>query len=180
MPDYNHITLSAPLQTQTVVTCLITSAKSKSIWQTSLLKLNNHFGKVQVKWINYRANQYRIFPRHQIFRDGGKLSCSRSLDDEEFQLAEPWSAKILVEEAQKCKYTVSQKLRKKCPEKSVQKTIEHLYRSLQICSCPYVAVARSLQILKEKRLTDLYRFSRKAQNGVSHWSNLKDFFVSKR
>ena len=52
---YNHITLSTPLPTQTVVTCLITSAKSKSIWQTIILKLNNHFGKVQVKGINYRA-----------------------------------------------------------------------------------------------------------------------------
>ena len=68
------------------------------------------------------ANLYR----HQNFRDGGKLSCSRILSDGEFQLAEPWSAKILVEEAQKCKYSVSQKLQKKFPEKFVQKTFEHL------------------------------------------------------
>ena len=71
-------------------------------------------------------DQCQIFPRHQNFRDGGKLSSSRILGDGEFQLTEPWSAKILVEEAQKCKYTVSQKLRRKIPEKSVQKIFEHL------------------------------------------------------
>ena len=111
-------------------------------------------------------NQYRIFPRHQIYCDGDKLSCSRILSDGEFQLTKPWSAKIFVEEAQKCKYTVSQKLRKKFHEKSVQKTFEHLQRSLQICSCLYVAVTRSLQIVKKNWLSDLYRFSRKAQHGM--------------
>ena len=50
---------------------------------------------------------------------------------------------------------------KNFPEKSVQKIFEHLWRSLQICSRLNVAVTRSLQILNQKRLTDLYRFWRK-------------------
>ena len=45
--------------------------------------------------------EYQIFPRHQNYRDGDKLSCSRILSDGEFQLTEPWSVKILVEEARK-------------------------------------------------------------------------------
>ena len=47
-------------------------------------------------------DQYQIFSRHQNYLDGDKFSCSRYLSDGDFQLAEPWSAKILVEEAQKC------------------------------------------------------------------------------
>ena len=109
-------------------------------------------------------DQYQIFPRHQNYLDGDKFSCSRILSDGDFQLTEPWSAKIFIEEAQKCNTLFPRSSAKKFPEKSVQKILEHPQRSLQICSCPYVAVARSLQILKEKRLTDLYRFSRKAQH----------------
>ena len=52
------------------------------------------------------------------------------------------------------------------PEKSAQKDFENLKRSLQICNCPYVVVARSVQILKENWFPDLYRFSRKAQYGL--------------
>ena len=40
------------------------------------------------------------------------------------------------------------------PEKSVPKFFNYL-RFLQICTCPYVAGARSLQTLKGKRLTYL-------------------------
>ena len=53
-------------------------------------------------------NEHQIFAkiteitRHQNYRDGEKLSCSRMLTDGEFQLTDPWSAKILVEKAQKC------------------------------------------------------------------------------
>ena len=46
-------------------------------------------------------DEYQIFPRHQNYlADGDKFSCSRIFG--EFQLTEPWSEKILVEEAQKC------------------------------------------------------------------------------
>ena len=83
-------------------------------------------------------------------------------------------AKLLgkvVEEARKIRTLFRQKLenkllrRKQFPEESVQKFFERLLRSLQICSCPYVAVAQSLRIHKEKRVTDLHRFLRKDQ----HW-----------
>ena len=70
-------------------------------------------------------DQCQIFPRRQNFRDGGKLSCSRILSDGEFQLTEPWSAKILVEEAQKCNTLFPRSSAKKFPEKSVQKILEH-------------------------------------------------------
>ena len=39
-------------------------------------------------------NQHRTCPRHQNYRNGDKISCSRILSDGEFQLTEPWSAKI--------------------------------------------------------------------------------------
>ena len=45
---------------------------------------------------------YQILPRHQNYRVGDKLSSSRILSDGEFQLTDPWSAKVLVEKAQKC------------------------------------------------------------------------------
>ena len=47
---YNHSILSTHLPTHVIR--LITSAKTKSMWQTSFSKLKNHFWKVQVKWIN--------------------------------------------------------------------------------------------------------------------------------
>ena len=123
---YNNSTLSTTLPTQKVATCLIPSAKSKSMWQTNLSKLNNHFWKVQVELINYRAKPiHQTFPRHQNYRDGDKLSCSRILRDGEFQLTEPWSA-LFVEEVQKCNTSFPRSSGKKFPEKSVQKIFEHL------------------------------------------------------
>ena len=74
-------------------------------------------------------NQHRTFPRYQNHCDGHKFSCSTILSDGEFQLTEPWSATILVEEAQKCKYTVSQKLRKNFLK-------NHYRKSLNICKDP--------------------------------------------
>ena len=44
---------------------------------------------------------------------------------------------------------------------------ENFRTSVKICSCPYAAVAQPLQIIKRKRVTDLYRFSKKAQHTVS-------------
>ena len=46
---YNNSILGTPLPTQAVVTCLISFTKTKSIWQTSLSKFNNHLWEVQVK-----------------------------------------------------------------------------------------------------------------------------------
>ena len=40
-------------------------------------------------------------------------------------MTEPWSAKILVEEAQKCNKLFPRSSAKKFPEKSVQKVLEH-------------------------------------------------------
>ena len=51
---YKNDTLSTHRPTHSA-TCQILSAKTKSIWQTSLSKFNNHFWKVRVKWINYRV-----------------------------------------------------------------------------------------------------------------------------
>ena len=121
-------------------------------------------------------NQYQTFPTHQNCCDGDKFSCSRILVDGDFQLTENWSAKILVEESQRGNTLFPRSSGKKIPEKPVQKIFEHLLRSLQICSCPYVAVARSLQILKEKRLTDLYRLSRKAQHGYTTLKTIEKVF----
>ena len=59
-------------------------------------------------------NQYGTFSSHQNYRDGDTFSFSKILSDEEFQLADPTSAKILdkvVEEDQKCSI------------------LDHLYRS---------------------------------------------------
>ena len=47
--DYNNNTLSTHRPTQKVATGRALSAKTKSIWQTSLSKLNNRFWKVRVK-----------------------------------------------------------------------------------------------------------------------------------
>ena len=38
---------------QKITTCQFSSVKTKLIWQTSLSKFNNHFWKIQVKWMNY-------------------------------------------------------------------------------------------------------------------------------
>ena len=51
----------------------------------------------------------------------------------------------------KMQYIVYAEASEKFPEISVQKVIEHLWRSLQICSCPYVAELRSLQILNNEK-----------------------------
>ena len=52
---------------------------------------------------------YQIYPRHQNYRNGDNFSFSRILSDEEFQLTDPRSSKILdkvVEEVQKCSILV--------------------------------------------------------------------------
>ena len=101
-PKYcNNKTLSTHLPTQKVATCQILSVKTKSIWQTRLSKFNNNFWKIQVKWINHR-----VLPILNILRDGDKSAFSRILNDREYQLTEPWLAKLIdkvVEEVQKCR-----------------------------------------------------------------------------
>ena len=59
------------------------------------------------------------FHRHQNYCNGDKLSYSSILSDGEFQLTEPWSAKILVEEAQKCNTLFPRSHGKTFPEKSL-------------------------------------------------------------
>ena len=46
-------------------------------------------------------DKYQTYPRHQDYRVRDKLSCSKILSDGEFQLTDPWSAKLLVEETLK-------------------------------------------------------------------------------
>ena len=74
-------------------------------------------------------NQHLTFPRHQNYRDADKISCSRILGDGYFQLTENWSAKILVEESQKCNTLF--------PRSSGKKFLKNLYRKfLNICKDP--------------------------------------------
>ena len=66
-----------------------------------LLESSSEMDKLQC------ITKHRTFPRHQNYRDGDKISCSRILSDGEFQLTDPWSAKISTEEAKKKKCIVS-------------------------------------------------------------------------
>ena len=127
---YNKSTLSTPLPSQTVARCLITLATTKSIWQTSLSMLKNHFWKVHVKWINQCMPNTKHSPVTQITdRVGDKLSCSRILSDGAFQLTKPWSAKISVKEAQ-----IFNRLFPRSPGNNF---LKNLYRkSLNICKDP--------------------------------------------
>ena len=55
-------------------------------------------------------NQYGAFSSHQNYSDGDKYSLSRILSDREYQVTEPWSAKIVdevVKEVEKCCILVS-------------------------------------------------------------------------
>ena len=54
------------------------------------------------------------------------ISCSTILSDGEFQLTEPWSAKISTEEAKNEMHSFTRRSGKNFPEKSVQKIFEHL------------------------------------------------------
>ena len=85
LPKYhNNNTLSTPLPTQTVATCLISSTKIKSIWQIKveqpLLESLSEMGKLPCL----------TNIEHQNYRDRNKFSCSRLLSDGEFQMTEPW------------------------------------------------------------------------------------------
>ena len=106
---YKKDTLSTHRLIQKVATCQILSAKTKSIWQTSLSKFNSHFWKVRIKWINYL-----VLPKTAL-SPVTKINVMetnfppRILSDGEFQLTEPRSAKILgkvVEKVQKCSLLV--------------------------------------------------------------------------
>ena len=68
-------------------------------------------------------NQHRTFPRHQNYRDGDKISCSRKLKDGEFQLTEPCSAKIFIEEAQSEMHSFARMSGNYFPEKSASRKI---------------------------------------------------------
>ena len=61
-------TLATHQPTLKVATCQILSAKTKSIWQTTLSKVNNHIWNVRVKWIHYR-----VLPKPPHFLQSPKL-----------------------------------------------------------------------------------------------------------
>ena len=87
--------------------------------QQPFLKRSSEIKKITV------YNQNRTFSSRQSNRDGDKFSFSRISSDGEFELTEGWSAKILVEEAQKCK-TFLREAPEKNPEISIQKIFEYL------------------------------------------------------
>ena len=87
-------------------------------------------------------NQYGAFSSHQNYCDGDKFSFSRILSDREYQLTEPWSAKIVdkvVERSPKMQYIFKENL-----HTSV--------KILQICMDLQDSVQRSLQNPAEKIL----------------------------
>ena len=49
-------------------------------------------------------NQYGAFSNHQNYCDGDKFSFSRILSDREYQLTEPWSAKIVDDVVKEMQY----------------------------------------------------------------------------
>ena len=90
-----------------------------------LLESSSEMDKLACKTITKHS-----FPTHQNYCDGDKIYCSRILGDGDFQLTENWSAKILVEESQKCNILFPRSSGKKFPEKYVQKILEHLKKIL--------------------------------------------------
>ena len=109
--------------------CQISSVKTKSIWQTSLWKLKNHFWKVQVKWINCSVQPTPNIPQTPKLPWWGQDFLLKNI--EWWRVSTDWT---LVSwntfwRTPKMQYIVSQKLRTKIPEKSVQK-------SLNICKDP--------------------------------------------
>ena len=74
-----------------------TSTKTKSMWQSSLSKLKNHFWNVHVKWINLPC-----ITNTELSTDINITVMGTILRDGEFQLTEYWLAKTL-EEAQNWK-----------------------------------------------------------------------------
>ena len=98
-------------------------------------------------------NQYRTFSRHQNYRYGDKFSFSRILIDREYQLTEPWSAKVVdevVKEVQKCSHWLLRSCRKTYFCKIFKEILYTSVKILQICMDLQDSVQRSLQNPAEK------------------------------
>ena len=100
---------------------------------------------------------YQIFPRHQNYCDGDKLSFSRMLlSDREYQLTEPWSATIVdevVKEVQKMQYIGSlEAAEKHISAKIFKENLHTSVKILQICMDLQDSVQRSLQNTADKIL----------------------------
>ena len=150
---------------QMVATCQILSAKTKSIWQTSLSKVKNHFWKVRVKWILPCFTKTAFSNVTKFFCDGDKLSFSRLLSDGVFQLTDPRLSKIfdeVVEEVQKSVYWFLISCRKTYFCRNLLKKSAHFCKDLadlhtsvkilQICMDLQDSMQRSLQNPAEKIL----------------------------
>ena len=112
--DYINSTLSTTISIQTIARCLIPSAKTRSIWQTSLSKFNNHVWQVRSG----------TFSGHQNYRDGNNVCCSRIWSEREFQLTDPKLLGKVTEEAQKCSSLGPYRLTKQIPKNRYRKLFE--------------------------------------------------------
>ena len=167
---YNNNTLSSHLPTQKVATWLVTSPKTKLIWQMSLSKLNDSFWKVRVKWINYRVWPIPNIPQKPWITWWGQISFSRSLSDQEYQLTEHWSAKIVdkvVEEGKNAAYWFLRSCRKTYFCRNLWRKSAKV---LEICKNLQDSVQRSLQKPGEKFL----QISTDSQRSKT-WVNIQKF-----
>ena len=99
-------------------------------------------------------NQYGAFSSNHNYRDGDKFFFSRILSDREYQLTEPWSAKIVdevVKEVQKCSYSLGA-AEKHISAKILKENLHTSVKILQICMDLQDSVQRSLQNPAEKIL----------------------------
>ena len=98
-------------------------------------------------------NQYGSFSSHHNYRDGDKSFFSRILSDREYQLTEPWSAKVVdevVKEDQKCVIGSLEAAEKYISAKIFEENLHTSVKFLQICMDLQDSVQRSLQNPAEK------------------------------
>ena len=108
-------------------------------------------------------DHYQTFHRHKNYRVvGDKLSCSRILRDGEFQLTEPWSARLFFEVAQKWNTSFPRSSGKICTEnlRASVKILAVLQLSLRSSGTIFTdplgnKACRSVQILKESPTWDM-------------------------
>ena len=96
-------------------------------------------------------NQYGSFSSHHNYRDGDNFFFSRILSDREYQLTEPWSAKVVdevVKEVQKC--SPIEAAENHISAKIFKENLHTSVKILQICMDLQDSVQRSLQKPAEK------------------------------
>ena len=159
--NYNNNTLSTHQPTQKLATRQILSVKTKSIWQTSLSKFNNHFWKVRVKWINYRVLPKRHFLQSPRLPWWGHVFLLKNFEWLRFSTDWALVSKNNCWRSPKMQYIVSQKLREKiswklCTENpwTSLKILADLQLSLRSSGTIFTdrqgkRAHRSVQILKE-------------------------------